>query len=195
MMKRVLTTAAVLAGVVMATTAAQAQVPYCDSYARGEMERQYPTGGGALRGAALGALGGAAIASITGGNVGTGAGIGAGAGLVVGSAAWQQRRQQVFNSAYQYCVQYLLASAPPPSAPAVPPAAFAPPTPYWARTTASSQNVRSIPQVSGSTILFTVNPTQVFQMLVCDNPSPGWCYIDYMGYQGYLSRNYTVPVS
>ena len=193
MMKRVITTAVVLAGVVATAGSAMAQSPAdCDLIARQEMERQYPTGGGALTGGLIGAIGGAVISGATGGSPGTGAAIGGGAGLVVGSARWQQLRQQVYNTTNANCLTAAQqVSAPPPAPPVLPP----PPTPYFARTTASAQNVRTHPTTQGSTVLFTVNPSQVFQMLVCGNPVPGWCFMDLNGAQGYISQSLTVPVS
>ena len=117
-MKKMVTMAIVLAGTVVAAGAASAQsAAYCDSYARGEMERLYPTGGGAATGALGGAALGAGIAAITGGNVGQGAGIGAGAGLVVGSAPWQAKRNTVYQEAYARCMGTAGVAPPPPPPP------------------------------------------------------------------------------
>jgi hypothetical protein len=183
--------AVVLASVAIAGPAlAQQNFQYCDQYARSEMERLYPSGGGAVAGAVGGGILGGIIAGATNNNVGGGVGIGAVGGLAVGSALWQQRRQQVYQAALNNCMyaQPVAAPAPPPPPPPPPP-----PTPYFARSTAASLNVRNAPGTVDTVVLFQVTPANVFQMLVCDNPLAGWCFIDFNGQQGYLSRAYTVP--
>jgi hypothetical protein len=187
-MKKLFTMAIVLAGVVMTAGAASAQSStYCDSYARGEMERLYPTGGGAVTGAFGGAALGAGIAAITGGNVGKGAGIGAGAGLVVGSASWQAKRQAVYNEAYARCMGG--AGVPPPQP------IYAPVPPYLG-TVYQALNVRAGGGTSYA-VLFVLQAYEQFQVVNCGAAIgfPGWCYVSRPnGQAGYASQSYIHPL-
>jgi len=184
-MKKLFTTAMVLAGMTMAAGTAIAQsTTYCDSYARAEMERLYPTGGGAITGGLFGAIAGAGIAGVTGGNVGAGAGIGAGAGLVVGSAAWQARRQEVFQAAFASCMGGAVQPVYAPPPPAAPP----PAPPYWAVITGSGLNIRNAPGVTGTAVIGVLHPGDVFQIVGHDG---SWSFIQFNAVSGWVSRSYT----
>jgi hypothetical protein len=186
-MKKMFTMAIVLAGTVVAAGAASAQsAAYCDSYARGEMERLYPTGGGAVSGAVAGGILGGLVAGATKGNVGTGVGVGAGAGLVVGSASWQAKRNAVFQEAYARCMG-TAGAPPPPPAPAVLPAGA------FGATVYVSLNVRQ----GGSTqypVVFVLSPGEHFTAQCSNSPYPGWCYVTRSnGQVGYASGQYIHP--
>jgi len=188
-MKTMFTMAIVLAGTLVTAGAASAQsAAYCDSYARGEMERLYPTGGGAAAGAITGGILGGLVAGATHGNVGTGVGVGAGAGLVVGSASWQAKRNAVYQQAYASCMGTGVAAPPPP-----PPPTVVLPAGSFTGTVAVSLNVRQ----GGSTqfvVLFTLSPGERFTANCTQSPYPGWCVVtNYAGQTGYASQKYIYP--
>jgi hypothetical protein len=186
-MKRIFTTAVVVAGTMMVAGTAFAQsASYCDSYARGEMERLYPTGGGAATGAIAGGILGGLVAGATHGNVGTGVGVGAAGGLVVGSAAWQQKRQLVYNQAYASCMGNVAAPPPPPAPVVVPAGAFN-------ATVYVQLNVR---QGGGTNfpVLFSLLPGEHFTAQCSNSGYPGWCYVTRSnGQTGYASQKYIYP--
>ena len=188
-MKTLFTTMALASGLIVAAGTAHAASAYeCQQFAQAQMEAAYPTGGGAAAGAIGGGILGGLIAGATGGNVGTGVGVGAVGGLVVGSASWQAKRKQVFDSAYWSCMN----SGPPAPPPAQP--VYAPVPPYMG-TVYQGLNVRS----GGSTaypVLFVLQPGEVFQVVDCGASIgfPGWCYIQRSnGQAGYASRSYLKP--
>ncbi len=187
-MKRILTTAVVVAGSLMvAGSAFAASASYCDSYARGEMERIYPTGGGAATGAIAGGILGGLVAGATHGNVGTGIGVGAGAGLVVGSASWQAKRNAVYQQAYASCMGGPGGPPPPPPQPInYPPGTFN-------ATVYIQLNVR---QGGGTNypVLFSLVPGEHFSAVCGNTGYPGWCYVTRAnGQAGYASQSYIYP--
>jgi hypothetical protein len=97
---------AIIAGaglLIMSATAAMAQNPYCDSYARDYANRTANVGGNVVGGALLGALAGAGIGSFSA-NAGKGAAIGAGVGAGLGAVGSSGEWQRAYNAAFQDCL-------------------------------------------------------------------------------------------
>ncbi|MEX0853808.1 MAG: SH3 domain-containing protein [Bauldia sp.] len=183
-MKTLLTTMALAGGLFLAVagTASAGTPAQCQAYAQAQTDATYPLGVGVLKGGLLGALGGAAVGAATGGNVGQAAGIGAVAGGGIGTVAYQNKRQNYFNSVYAQCI----GSGPPPPPPTP---IYAPAGPYNG-TVYQTLNVRT----GGGTqypVVFVLQPGMVFQVLGC---GAGWCSINVSGYGGgFASQTYIHP--
>jgi hypothetical protein len=103
-MKRISALRVVLYGLAVTAAAEAASPAQCSDYAQREAEYAAPTGSGLVRGGARGAAGGALFGAIAG-DAGKGAAIGAIVGGVARGARNQGVKSQVYQDAYNYCMQ------------------------------------------------------------------------------------------
>lgn len=153
----------------------------CEQQAQAYAEAQYPEGGGAARGATGGAIFGGIFSAITGGRPAQGALLGAGGGLVVGSALWQEAKRDAHDGYLNNCLANV--SAQPPS--------VLPPVPFPSTINARTLNVRSGPGTNYP-VVWRIDAGQVFEVVACN--SPGWCWIDQNGANGFVSSSYLYPL-
>jgi OmpA family protein len=103
-MKRISALGVVLCGLALTAAAEAASPAQCSDYAQREAEYAAPTGSGLVRGGARGAAGGALFGAIAG-DAGKGAAIGAIVGGVARGARNQGVKSQVYQDAYNNCMQ------------------------------------------------------------------------------------------
>ena len=182
-MKAWLSTAVLAGGLIAAaSSSASAATPYeCEQQAQQYAESEFPTGGGAARGAAGGAVAGGVFAGLTGGRLGRGAFLGGAGGLVVGSALWQQRKQEAHDAFLTQCLQASFGPGP----------VTLPPAPFSSTITVNALNVRAGAGTEYG-VLWQITAGQVFEVLSC---ASGWCWISQNGANGYVSASYLYPLA
>ena len=177
-MKRLITTVALVAGLVaIAGDASAKSAAYCNQVAQNAVDTYTHPAGSALLGCGAGALLGQVLTNGKGAAVIGGCAAGGATGLILSDA----KRQEVYSEAYNNCM-YGSGYVPPPQPMYAPPP---PPPPSGTATVSSTANVRSGPGV-GYPIITQVYGGTVVSIGQC---TPGWCAVGVPGASGWISRS------
>jgi hypothetical protein len=175
-MNKVMMTVAALGGIgLFAGNALAASDSYCRSYANNEVNRYANPVGTAVGGCVVGGILGSLLSNGNGGAVAGGCVAGGATGLVL----TDQKRSEIFNTAYWSCMN---------KGGQKPQQIYAPqPVPAGSAYVKQTANLRSTPQITPYNVVGQLPGGVVVPIISCDGG--GWCATPYGGGSAWVSQS------